>query len=641
MNTENTIKFADSILESIQYVVGLVWVLLHFYYIVFIPFSPDILCIIHLGGGALILTLMFIIKDLRNGNKLKAFNSGLVGVLAVAATCYFFFCYDDLAERIGQPATEDIVYGLMLIVGVLLLIVRVWGKIIPAIIVVSMLYGIFGHYFGGILYHGGIELDRLVGYSCTFFTGIYGSLTTLSATLIFHFLIFGSLLQACGGMEFIEKVSFIIGVRFRSGVAQTAIYSSAFMGMISGSTAANVAVTGAFTIPLMKKNGYAPEFAGAVEAAASSGGQIMPPIMGITAFLIASMLARPYVEIAIAALLPAIIYFGYLSICVAIETRKSGIQPKTRPEDMPPYTFLDIVKQYGAVALLPIVILTWRMVAGDSPTRAVLYADVALISFGFIKALWRDRASGLLRATADFWRTIFKNIFAGGMEGAKLAIICAGMGVIIEMFTTTGFGQRLSYSIVTIAGENVILLVMLVGLLTIFFGMGMPTPGAYLLAVLLSAPALIRLGFEPLSVHMFVFYFAILSGITPPVAIAVVVAAGISDGRYFATAKRALMLALPGFLMPFVFMYVPQVLTLNSDPFHALLLNFALFVGIIAVTVAIEGWFKAAVNIPFRILLFISACAIFIPETISTTIGSAAILLIFAINLMSKEKQHA
>ena len=227
------------------------------------------------------------------------------------------------------------------------------------------------------------------------------------------------------------------------------------------------------------------------------------------------------------------------------------------------------------------------------------------------------------------------------MEGAKLAIICAGMGIIIEMFTTTGFGQRLSYSIVTIAGSNVLLLVMLVGLLTIFFGMGMPTPGAYLLAVLLSAPALISLGFQALPVHMFVFYFAILSGITPPVAIAVVVATGIAEGSYFSTAKRALILALPGFLMPFVFMYAPQVLMLNSDPLHALMLNLALFVGIIAVTVAIEGWLKTTVSVPFRLVLFASACAIFIPEKISTVIGTAVILLIFATNIMSKEKQHA
>lgn len=617
-----------------------IWVLIHFYYILYLPFSPDLLNIIHIGMGSLTTSLTFMHRSLVNGRVANFLILGCFAAIFVASTIFFVTHYEILLENVGQSEQRDVIFGALLVAALLGLCVQAWGWIIPLVITASMVYGLLGNHLGGILFHAGLEFDRLIGYSCTFFSGIFGSLTTMSATLIIHFMLFGALLQACGAMEFIEKISYIIGVRFRSGAAQTAIYSSAFMGMISGSTAANVAVTGAFTIPLMKKNGYAPEFAGAVEATASTGGQIMPPIMGITAFLISSMIGVPYTKIAIAAFLPAVIYFCYLSISVVIETRRMNLYPKPRPEDMPPYTFRDVLRQHGAVVLVPIVLLTWRMLIGEPPTRAVLWADSAVLGIAFVEQLYKGR-DHIGATVIAFVKKVVLSLIKGADEAAKLAVIIAGMGIIIEMFTTTGFGQRLSYSIVHIAGSSMFLLVLLVGALTIFFGMGMPTPGAYLLAVLLSAPALTALGFETLSVHFFVFYFAIMSSVTPPVAIAVVVATGIADCNYLGCARRALVLALPGFLMPLYFLYVPEVLKLQTAPLLAIAYNAALFIALIGVTVAWFGYFLRPVGLISRVVMALSACAVFLPEDISTIIGTVIIAVMLIYNLFfTKEKEN-
>ncbi len=625
--------------SRLQGTLCVLWIAMHMYYLFYIPFSLDELCILHVTIGALIVSLTYIADALENKKIVVLLYQASIFLILVYSAFYFFANYENIIDRVGRPSFKDIISGAILIIALLLLVARSWGWLIPAIITGTLFYASFGQHLWGVLFHTGIDLQRLIGYSCTFFSGIFGSLTTLSASTIIHFLIFGALLQACGGAEFIEKMSYIIGARYRSGAAQTAIYSSAFVGMISGSTAANVAVTGAFTIPLMKKNGYSPAFAGAVEAVASTGGQIMPPIMGVTAFLMASMMGRPYADVAIAAFLPAVLYFFALSFGVFVETRKQNIYPKRRPEDMPPFTALDIFKDHGLL-LLPIVLLTWRIIAGASPARAVMSGNLLLLGVALFQTLMESRKRGgeIKTAVAELARKVYESLVTGGMEAAKLAIIIAGMGIIIEMLTVTGFGQRLSYTMVDMAGGSAFLLVCLVGALTIFFGMGMPTPGAYLLAVLLSSPALVQLGFTELSVHFFVFYFAIISAVTPPVAIAVLVAVGISGANYLECAKRSLMLAIPGFIMPFYFLYCPEILLLQKAPLMAVFYNCTLLIAMAGLTIAFEGHYFTKLSLVVRFLLLAGVLSVFFPEAWSSAAGTALILMLMIANYFNSKK---
>ena len=566
------------------------WVLLHIYAAICIPFSLDELKILHLGLAMVIIFFPQLSRGRHPLNR-EDITYLLLCLSSLVLTFYFFFDYGNMIERSGFPSQADIVSGTILVALVLWATKKSWGLVIPIIILLAMLYALFGQYLGGIFYHSGMDYGRFVGYCSTYFMGTLGSLTDLSASVIIHFLLFGALLQACGGTQLIEKISVIVGSRYRSGPAQTAILSSGFMGMISGSTAANVAVTGAFTIPLMKSRGFNPNFAGAVEAVASTGGQIMPPVMGVAAFIMAGLTNKPYAQIVVAAFLPAAVYFLSLSFAVLIRSRKEGIKLIRIDAEKDKIGFKDVLKDHGHL-LLPLVILTWRVIIGETPAKAVLYANATLVLVGLVHSLVQGRKQPLATAR-EFCRQLYAGVVRGGKEAAKLAVVIGGMGIIVEMFTVTGFGQRLSYSIVDLAGGNSFLLIVLVGVLTIFFGMGMPTPGAYLLTVLLSAPALIKFGFPELPVHFYVFYFAIISAVTPPVAIAVLVAIGISGGRYSQTALHSMRLALPGFLMPLYFLYKPVILGLQNNPYEAVLFNSVLLIGLFGVNIFLRRPFFA------------------------------------------------
>lgn len=598
------------------------WVLMHIYAAIWLPFSLDELKILHLGL-AMVIIFFPVLPGARHQMNREDMIYLVLCLIALVLTFYFFFDYGNMIERSGFPSHADIAAGTILITLVLWATKKSWGMVIPIIILLAMLYALFGQYLGGFFYHSGMDYGRFVGYCSTYFMGTLGSLTDLSASVIIHFLLFGALLQACGGTELIEKISIIVGSRYRSGPAQTAILSSGFMGMISGSTAANVAVTGAFTIPLMKRRGFNPNFAGAVEAVASTGGQIMPPVMGVAAFIMAGLTNKPYGQIVVAAFLPAAVYFISLSFAVLIRSRKEDIKLIKMDAEQEKIGFKDVLRDHGHL-LLPLVILTWRVIIGETPAKAVLYANAALVLVGLAHNLIMGRKQPWATAKA-FCRQLYFGVVRGGMEAAKLGVVIGGMGIIVEMFTVTGFGQRLSYSIVDLAGGNSLVLIILVGILTIFFGMGMPTPGAYLLTVLLSAPALIKFGFPELPVHFYVFYFAIISAVTPPVAIAVLVAIGISGGRYSQTALHSMRLALPGFLMPLYFLYKPVILGLQHDPYEALLFNAVLLVGLLGVNIFFEGHFLRKVGWLGRLICLGAAAMIFHPSWMLSWLGLAAL----------------
>jgi TRAP transporter 4TM/12TM fusion protein len=603
------------------------WILLHMYVAWRLPFSIDELKVLHLGFATTIIFSTAIGQKDPNKPLTSWFWLSLA-LISLVITSYFFIDYENMVERIGIPSMGDVTVGTFLVMVVLLATWLQWGAIIPLLTLTVIFYALFGQHLPGFFFHSGIDFPRLTGYCSTYFMGTLGSLTGLSASMIVHFLLFGALIQAVGGAQLIEKISFIVGSRFRSGAAQTAIISSSMLGMISGSTAANIAITGAFTIPLMKRRGYHSNFAGAVEVVASTGGQIMPPIMGVSAFLIAGLTNIPYAKIVIAAFLPAVVYYLNLSFAVWLRTQKRGISLVKRDAEVPIIRLKDLLKEHGHL-LIPVIILTWRILIGETPAKAVLYANISLVAVGLVHTVILGFRN-IYGATLQFGRQVYEGLVRGAREGAKLAVVLGSMGIIVEMFTVTGFGQRLSYAMVDLAGGSALILISLVAVLTIFFGMGMPTPGAYLLTILLSAPALIKIGFPELSIHMFVFYFAIISALTPPVAIGVLVAMGISGGKYLGTALNALRLALPGFLMPFFFLHKPTILSLAKSPLRALEFNVLLLVGMFGMSIFFDGFFIRRVGWLGRGFCLVGAFLIFHPSLVYSWLG-LGILLAFGV----------
>ena len=405
--------------EKVLNITCVIWILLHIYVIWFLPFSIDKLKIIHLGFACVIL---FFNNFLKREVSSKLFQKILLflAIIMLFLTVYFFIDYENMAERIGTPSTGDIVIGTIWISLVFLATYLGWGKIIPLLVLFVSLYALFGNYTPGIFFHGGIDFPRFIGYSSTYFMGTLGTLTGFSAMLIVHFLLFGALLISIGGAELISKVALLVGSLLRSGAAQSAVLSSSLIGMTTGSAPANVAITGAFTIPMMKKQGYSPEFAGAVEAVASTGGQIMPPIMSVCAFLMAGLTGIPYAKIIVAAFLPALVYYLYISFNVVIRTRKIGIKLTKPNEESQKIDFKkDILMKHGYL-IVPVIILTWRILIGESPHRAVFWGNVSMIIVGLANYSYIGRHD-LKSALAKYVNNVFNGFVKCATETAKLA----------------------------------------------------------------------------------------------------------------------------------------------------------------------------------------------------------------------------
>lgn len=579
------ILFSNNLFKNVLNIACVIWVLMHIYVIWFLPFSIDQLKIFHLGFACVIVFLRYFLDKEKNPNLYR--NICLfIAMVMVLLTLFFFLDYENIVERVGTPSIEDIVIGTIWITFIFLATYLGWGIVIPLLVSIVSLYALFGNYTSGVFFHSGLDFPRFIGYSSTYFMGTLGKLTGFSATLIVHFLLFGALLNAIGGAELIGKIATVVGSRFRSGAAQTAVISSAMIGMTTGSAPANVAITGAFTIPMMKKQGYTPEYAGAVESVASTGGQIMPPIMSICVFIMAGLTGIPLAQIIIAAFLPALIYYLFISFNLVIRTKKAGIQ-LTKLDEASKIDFKkDILLKHGYL-IIPVIILTWRILIGESPHRAVFWGNLSMIIIGLVSYIISGRHN-IRNALYKYFKNVFDGFVKCANEAAKLALILGSIGIIMETLTTTGFGQRLSYIIVTMTGGSVFFLVIMVAVLVLFFGMGMPTAGAYLVAVLLTAPAMVKFGFPILSVHMFIFYFSVLSQLTPPVSLAVLVAISISGGKYGETALHAMRLAIPGFLLPFFFLYQPAILGIAENPLGALQVGIILLLGLCILAFLLE-----------------------------------------------------
>ncbi len=469
-----------------------------------------------------------------------------LSLLSISVMVYLTINYQEMYYRVGfDPETLDWVFGLIAIVTVLEMTRRLMGLFFPIMAVFFILYAIFGGALPGIFGHRGYELSRTV--STIFSTeGLYGSAMSAAATYIVLFVTFGAFVRATGvGQFFIDLATSIAG-RARGGPAKVAVFASALFGMVSGSSMGNAVTVGSLTIPLMKHVGYRPAFAGAVEAAASTGGQIMPPVMGSVAFVLAEATLTPYRDVMIAAIIPAVCYFACVYFMVDFEALKTGLKGLSRAE-MPS---LRGTLRKGWLLLLPILVLIYLIVVAG---RSVIMAAIACMVVALVVDLIR-------RKRWMGWKEIYTALQEGSIGTLEAAGACAAAGIIIDVFTMTGLGNRFVDVILLYGKDSLFLCLFLVMFVCLLLGCPLPTVPAYILTAALGAPVLVNLGVPVLAAHLFIMYFACVSTITPPVAFTAYAAAGIAKADPNETGWIATRLGIAAYIIPFAFVYNPAIL---------------------------------------------------------------------------------
>lgn len=473
-------------------------------------------------------------------------------VLSIYATTYMFVHFEGLQEERGPMldlTRQDIFVGALLVLLGLEASRRSFGLAFPIVATTFITYAIFGHYLPGPLAGPNIDIpELLVSYGLGLSGGIYGQVLGISANYIFLFVLFGGLLGATGAARFFNQIGTITGSKMAGGPAITAVVSSSLMGSVTGSVMANVATTGAFTIPLMKKVGYRPYQAGAIEAAASSGGQIMPPVMGATAFVMAELAETPYVKVMAAALIPAALYFLSVGIYAQLQAKRLGINTGEGEADFSWRQFM----HDAPIFLLPLLAIIVLLVMGYSPMYTIFWAMMILFVLNIIDILSSKDYSQFKRLLPAFRD--------GAVTGAKIGVTCAVLGPIMTTVTKTLLGIKIPQLISMWCNGSVPLALLITMVVCLVLGMGVPTLAAYLLVSMVGVPVLVDLGIMPFAAHMFVFVFACFSCLTPPIAIAALPAAGIAEAPYLRTALEASLVGATGFMIPFLVVGAPELM---------------------------------------------------------------------------------
>lgn len=538
----------------------------------------------------------------------------LVGIGGFATMIYLQINYAGLLARTGRYTNADIFFGIITIVAVLWSTYRRMGKPMVIVAIVALAYGFLGRYLPGQLGHKGFTLKRIVGIVSYSTDGILGSPLGASSTFVVTFLILAAMMEATGSGNFFINLSLAATGRRRGGPAKAAVVASGLFGTISGSAIANVVSTGTFTIPLMKRTGFDDEFAGAVEAVASTGGQIMPPIMGAAAFIMAEMTGTPYLTIVKSAIVPAVLYYLACYFVIDIYSKKNKL--KSIPADELPSAKAEM-KQRGHL-MLPLVLLIVLLLMGYTCMMAGFVAIVVTWVLGLLKKESRvgpKQIVGVFRSAA--------------CSAVDVACACACAGIITGIFQLTGLGTKLSSIIITFSFNKLFLALILTMLASLIMGMGLPTTACYIILAIMVAPALVQMGLSKIAAHLFVMYFGVISCITPPVALAAYAAAGISKTDPIKTGFRAWRLGITAFIVPFMFCYGPELMLDGSVP-NIILAVVTSIIGVYFVAGAMEGWlFGHSLPMPFRILLFAAALCLLIPglltDVIGLVIGAAAL----------------
>ncbi len=568
--------------QYVTVIISIIFVCFQLYATLSGHITAQILRASHLAFVQLLAFLLFPATKRMPKNTLPWYDVTL-GVVGAACWMYIVTNFDTLVRRSGNNTVLDVVVG---IIGILILFEscrRIVGLPIMIIAGTFIVYAFVGKYLPGFLHHRGYSLQRVVCHLFYNTEGIMGTPIGACSTFIFLFIFFGALLEKTGIGQFFIDVCNAIAGGASGGPAKVAVLSSALLGTVSGSSVSNTVGSGSFTIPMMKKLGYKGEFAGAVEASASTGGQIMPPIMGAAAFLMAESLGLPYITIVKAAIIPAVLYFTGIFITVHLEAKKLGLKGLPR-EQLPKFLPLFLRKGY---MILPLFVIIFFLCSGKTAVFAALMGIVGCLLIG-IAVSFVDLAKG--HKPTFNGKDLVDVMCAAARNIISVAIACGMAGIIIGIVTLTGLGLKLGAGLVSLASGKLFLTLLLTMIASIILGMGAPTTANYLITSTITAGAIIQLGVVPLAAHMFTFYFGIIADITPPVALAAIAGAAIAKAKPMKTALNATKLAIGAFIIPYMCVYNPQMLMIDASAPTLLFILVTALVGMFGISIALEGY---------------------------------------------------
>ena len=563
----------------------------------------------------MILGAFLVMDRAKRGERGPRLVDWLLAGAATAAGAYVVLTWPERLFRMGAVPNADVIMGSIAIVTLLVALRRTvgWGITITAIFFLA--YALLGPYFPGFMGHSGVSVRRLVSFLYMTSEGIFGIAMGISATYIVVFVIFGAMLNTLGGGQWFVDLSYALAGRFRGGPAKTAIVASGLMGMISGAPVANVATTGTFTIPLMKRVGYSPVAAAAIEAVASTGGMFLPPVMGAGAFIMAEYLGVPYLTIAAAAIVPAALYYLMLLMTADARAARRGLRGLPASE-LP--SVGEAMRKRGHHAI-PLVLLIGGIIIGWSPLKAAFWSVIAAVVVATLR--WKQRPTLGKLAEA---------LYQGSRQTIPIAMACAGAGVVVGVLGVTGLGTKIASGLVGLSGGEPWIALVMTMVAAIILGAGMPVTAVYIILAATLVQPLVIMGIDPLAAHFFIFMFAAVAGLTPPVAITSYTAAGIAGADLNRTGWTGLRFGLAGFLIPFAFAFDPALLLVGSV---GTIVQAAVTatLGVLCLVAALEGYLLRTWRPPARVILGLAALATLVPGTASDLAGIGLVVLAFVV----------
>ncbi|MEW6621588.1 MAG: TRAP transporter permease [Bacillota bacterium] len=611
------------------FILAVVWSIAQLYTAYFGTFPSTLQRAPHVGAALVLIYLLYPAKRGSKGSKIPWYDY-LLAFLGFAVSFYHVIYYKDLVWRAGLYTDLDMIVSIIAVLLIIEATRRLAGPVLVTLAIFFLIYAYFGNYFPSFMAHKGLTIKRIAVFQWIGTEGILGIPIAVSSTFIFLFMLFATFLRKTGIGDWMTDVAIGVTGRAVGGPAKAAVLASATQGTVSGSSVANTVGTGSVTIPLMKSIGYRKEFAGAVEAAASTGGQLMPPIMGAAAFIMVEFLNVTYGSIIIAAAIPALLYFTGIFTTVHLEAVKTGLtgMPKDR---IPNVKRLLTRKWFLATPIVGIIVL---LIKGYTPMMAAFWGVILCVLVSFI-----------LKETRMSLGQIFRALEEGARSALPVVAACATAGIIVGIITLTGLGLKMAGGIVTLAGGNLYLTMLFTMLCSILLGMGVPTTANYIIQATVSAPALILLGVEPIAAHLFVFYFGIVADITPPVALAAFAGSGIAGSDPLKTGVEAFKLGFAAYLVPYMFVLSPVLVLVRPDGVTTLVFILLVLkalitaiIGMIGIGGATTSQFVTKGRWYERIVLFIGGVTLVNPEWQTDIIG---ICLLAVVWFLQKQRKKA
>ena len=569
----------------------------------------------HVTLGFILIFLVYPMRKRDRKDRLSIESVSAASIILICGVYVMFNWFRKMGAMGLEPPLHELIMGGIFIILLIEGTRRALGWAFPSVAVLILLYARFGEIMPGLFAHKNYGTDRIIDTMFITADGVFGMLAGISATFIFLFILFGALLREAGGGEFFINFAYGICGKFRGGPAKIAIVASSLFGMLSGSGTANVAGTGQITIPLMKRAGYPPYFAGAVETVSSAGGLLMPPIMGSAVFIMMEILGVNYLVIIKASILMAVLYYLGLFLMVDIEAQKIGLVG-LKQEEIPP---LRKTLKEGWQFFIPLLVLIYFLgVERSSVTRAALWANV---SIPLISMMRKNTRMSLAK--------ILTGLEKGALTAAPVVAILSLGGIVVGMITLTGLGLMMSSILIELSHGSLFLLLFMTMIASIILGMGVPPVAAYIILAILVVPALIRMGVYPLAAHLFVFYFGTIAGITPPMAPDAFVAAGIAGSPMMKTAFTACRLAIVIFILPYIFVYNNALLMIGNF-WQIIWVSFTALLGVFALAAAVQNFMSRKVPFLLRIILVGTSLSLIIPGYKTDFLG---MVLLFSILL--------